>query len=233
MKTLICIVTYLFVFMGFNANADYPANNSEAELERWFNSNEEDISPKPSDISDGELKFLDKAPETSPHLAENTITILPRSLDDGWVRLNQCHQKLDMMPAAQIVYLHKPVRKLKVTQQHNIKKSYIDNNTVQLEHIGEGARICVEAEIEALSRDKDNTYVLDNGPFLRKFLDGYFPVSLQLSIHYPDKLQLIRTDPQEQPGVRILKKPSSLTISALFEGILQTRTWFKRTPSAP
>jgi len=226
------IITILSVtIMNQPAIADLPRNNSPEELERWFNSNDDDKSWKPEDINDGQLSFLTRKPRLAPHVADNRITITTDSLSHGWVLLTQCHTQLDIMPAAQIVYQNQPVKRLRIIEQSNIGKSWVEANSVQLKHIRENAKICVQAEIKALTKLAGQQYSLNTGPYRRKFLDGYFPVALSLSIKYPPELKAVQFLPQAQPGMEIVSKNQSITINALFEGELTSTIRFSSKTS--
>ncbi len=196
------------------------------ELEEWFNSDEEVVDPLKL-INEGELAFLKQEPQRKPHEAQHVITLLPGSQDDGWVRLEQCHDNLDVMPAAQVVFINKRVRKLKVISSNNIEKSWVENDTVQMKKIGRGARLCLSLETRALWKNKDGSYSLRTGPYQRKFLDGYFPMRLVLDIHYAEANMSYRSIvPEVQPGLSIVVKGSSMNIKALFEGMLYLNVRF-------
>lgn len=206
--------------------ADLPSNNSPEELERWFNSNEEEW--KPRDINEGELHFLTSTPKIKPHRAHNHITITADSIRDGWVTLAQCYNDLDNLPAIQIVYKKHKVRNIHILKTQHIGESWVEENSVQMKSIKPGAEICIQAELQALAQQTDNQYILKTGPYRRKFLDGYFPIDLSLTIDYPDSFVLSHTRPSAQNGFTVHDNGKSLAVTALFEGVLTPQFQFTR-----
>jgi len=219
-------ILVLIMSMTVELFADLPKNNSPEELERWFNSNEEEW--KPQDINEGALQFLTTSPKIKPQRSINHITISAHSLEHGWVTLKQCHSDLDALPAAQILYKKHHVKNISILQSKHIARSWVEGNSVQMKNISANAHICIQADIHALGVDSDGQYTLTTGPYRRKFLDGYFPIDLSLTIDYPDNLKLAATQPLAQAGYKIKKNRHSLTISALFEGELLTQFKFSR-----
>ncbi len=97
--------------------------------------------------------------------------------------------------------------------------------------VGKGARLCLEAESRALMREADGYYYLRNGPFMRRFLDGYYPMHVTAEIVYPIRhLRITDVQPTVQPGMSVKHAPGIVHIDAWFEGQLNTRVVFK--PSA-
>jgi hypothetical protein len=181
-------------------------------------------------INEGELNFLDKPPDQPVHHHHNTFIVLKSSIETGWIKLVQCHENLDKFPRAQIVYNKGKIRHLRITQQKNIGHARVEDNTVQLTNVNSNALLCVEAESRALMAQKDGSFVMQNGPFMRKFLDGYFPMRVSIDIKLPANLSFIAIEPVEQKGFRVIKGKQSLHLDALFEGRLVTRIRFKRVP---
>ena len=82
--------------------------------------------------------------------------------------------------------------------------------------------VCVHAESQALRQLEDGVFELQNGPFMRRFLDGYYPLRLSLRIDYPPSLALADFTPAEQGGFSVARRPGSVRVEALFEGRLRT-----------
>jgi len=181
-------------------------------------------------INEGELNFLNEPPDKPIHHHHNTFIVLKSSIDTGWIKLVQCHENLDKFPRAQIVYNKDKIRHLRITQQKNIGQAWVEDNTVQLTNVNSNARLCVEAESRALIAQKDGTFVMQNGPFMRKFLDGYFPMRVSIDIKLPANLSFIAIEPVEQEGFRVIEGKQSLHLDAWFEGRLVTRIRFKLVP---
>jgi len=195
--------------------------------EDWF---AEDPDAIYDAINEGELNFLDKPPDTPVHHHHNTFIVLKSSIKTGWIKLLQCHENLDSFPRAQIVYNKDRIRHLRITEQKNIGHALVEDNTVQLTNVNSNARLCVEAESRALIAQKDGTFVMQNGPFMRKFLDGYFPMRVSIDIKLPANLRFIAIEPVEQKGFRVIKGKQGLHLDAWFEGRLVTRIRFKLVP---
>jgi len=191
---------------------------------------DDDIDKIIDAINEGELNFLDKPPDTPAPHHQNTFTILKSSIETGWIKLAQCYENLDIFPRVQIVYNKDRIRDLRITRQKNIGHAWVEDNTVQLTDVNSNAHLCVQGESRALIAQKDGTYVLQNGPFMRKFLDGYFPMRVSIDIRLPANLSFIAVEPVEQKGFSVIKEKQGLHLDAWFEGRLVTRIKFKRVP---
>ncbi len=146
------------------------------------------------DVNEGELRLLDRPPEAVSHHHQNRLLITPQSLNDGWITMYQCHSDLDKVPATQIVYAEGSVRDLEVMSSQNIGSVRIEGQTVQLTDIQADSEVCVTADRKALFHE-DGRYVLRLGPFMRRFLDGYYPMRVQIEVCYPTFLQLVSSRP--------------------------------------
>ena len=195
------------------------------ELEAWFYSDEV-IPSQPT--SEGELKFLTAPPPKPPTHSYNKITIIQRSIEDGWVELYQCYSQLDPVPDTVISYRYKAMRNLAIQSKYNIGKSSIKGQSVELLDVKKDAILCVSAEVRIFYQNRDGSYKLVNGPFHRKFLDSYFPYKVTLDIDYPSaKLQFVKSIPASQTGFKVEKKRNNLYIESVFAGKLNTEFVFK------
>ncbi len=196
----------------------------ETEDPDWFDQDTDAIF---NSINEGQLKFLEKLPDKPVHHHHNTLIVRADSIRTGWVSLVQCHQHLDEFPSAQIVYNRNKIRDLRLTSHKNIARVWVEDSSVQLKNIGANASLCVEAESRALLPQADGTFLMKNGPFMRKFLDGYFPMRVSMDIKLPANLVFVAIEPGEQPGFRIDKDGQGIHFDARFEGKLETRIRFK------
>jgi hypothetical protein len=58
---------------------------------------------------------------------------------------------------------------------------------------------------------------------MRRFLDGYYPMSVRIEIRYPTGLlEFSRSAPKAQPGFRLRDEPGLLLAETAFEGMLYT-----------
>ena len=194
-------------------------------------------APAPADLSlesaynvnEGVLTFLDKPPAKAVHHHQNWFRIDEESLATGWVRLVQCHDNLDAVPRAQITFRAGFVRDLKVLSFDGIESAWIEGASVQLVNVRRAARLCLAADARALRHTGNGYYNLYSGPYMRKFLDGYYPMRLTLEIEYPTTLlSLLDVSPEAQPGFQLDDTPGHLRMDAIFEGVLQTLTQFEK-----
>jgi hypothetical protein len=203
------------------------AEPSREDLDKWFNA---PMEKSAADVNEGELKFLAAAPAKPVHHHHNLIVIADSTLRDGWARLIQCHQNLDRVPAAQIMFSRERTRELQITYQHGIGRAWVEGNSVQLTDVGPGAWLCISAASRALHDNLDGTWSLKNGPFMRKFLDGYYPmhVSMDVFIESP-RIRFDRIQPAAQTGFRVWQTPGEVSFDAWFEGRLSTELRFSET----
>ncbi len=146
-------------------------------------------------VNEGELEILDKAPAESAHYHHNRMFIDEHSLRTGWVRMHQCHTDLDSVSAMQIVYNEDRIRNINVLSFNNMTSAWVEGNTVQLTDVGAHSQVCISADTRALSHSEQG-YTLKNGPFMRRFLDGFYPMRVRLEVHYPAaQLELAGTQP--------------------------------------
>lgn len=190
----------------------------------------EDLSFESADaVNEGQLHFLAAPPVKPIHHHQNRIGIESDSLVSGWVRLSQCHDHLDAVPSTQITFREGFVRDLKVDAYSHIGEAWIEGSSVQLRQVGRNARVCLSAQVRALRNTGNGYFSLINGPFMRKFLDGYYPMRVTLHVDYPAKtLNLIDITPAAQPGLSVVEEPGVIRIEAIFEGELQTLIQFDR-----
>lgn len=201
---------------------------SPEELERWFNSDEFAPPLASKDVNEGHLAFLTAAPEDKLHHHHNSVTILPNSLSDGWVLVRQCHSNIDQVSAAQVLFKKERVRELRVLEYRNIGRAWVEGPTVQMTDIGANATICLQARTRALYIKDDGSYCLRNGPFMRRFLDGYFPIRVSMQVKYQGTgLKLVDTSPRQQAGFSIWQKQHQLGFDTIFEGKLRTEFSFE------
>jgi hypothetical protein len=182
-----------------------------------------------NDVNEGTLNFLAEPPATPYHHHQNRISLTGESLASGWVRLEQCHDNLDKVARAQITFREGFVRDLKVERFSRIADAWIEGASVQLRNIERGARLCLSAQTRALRHNGNGYYNLLSGPYMRKFLDGYYPMRVSLAVDYPtEQLTLIDVSPAPQPGLKFEEAPGRVGLDALFEGELMIQIQFER-----
>jgi len=180
-----------------------------------------------SDVNDGDLHFLAQVPDRPVHYHQNHIVLSKDSLASGWVKLRQCHYNIDAVPFSQIVYGEGRIRDLRITRTENIERAWVLDHSVQMENIAPAALICIEAESRALLNDGEGRYWLRNGPYMRRFLDGYYPMRVSMSVQYgASGLRFYGTVPVAQPGFVVQQKDSEVGYDTWFEGRLITEIRF-------
>ncbi len=179
-------------------------------------------------VNEGSLRFLATLPAKPVHHHQNRILISPDSLVSGWVSLSQCHDHLDAVPQAQITFREGFVRDLRIDVASGIGTARVEGASVQLQQVAPGARLCLSAQTRALHSAGAGVFDLVNGPYMRRFLDGYYPMRVTLEVTYPQQtLKLTDVDPPLQPGLTIVEQPGHIRLDALFEGELRTRMQFE------
>jgi hypothetical protein len=175
------------------------------------------------DVNEGELEFLAEPPVEHVHHHDNVMTLARASLDDGWVRLDQCHRNIDKVARAQIVFRSGRIRGLHITASENIGRAWVEDASVQLTDIRQNSRLCLAAETRALSANSDGGYRLNNGPFMRRFLDGYYQMRVSQKIVLADSgLVFSGIRPAVQPRFELEVTKQSILFDAWFEGRLLT-----------
>ncbi len=201
--------------------------NEDQEWERLF---EGDFEEKARLVNEGQLEFLSKRPADKPiHTVTNTITISDASLKTHWVTLHQCHKNLDAVAESEIVYQYKHMRDLRIEHYYGIENAWVQNQSVQMKNIEKGATLCVLADVQILKPDEHGMLILRNGPYFRKFLDGYYPFHVVLNINYPkSSLSLKTTNPKPQTGFDVKEDIGNLKMDAWFEGKLMVEAQFRK-----
>ncbi|MEA3277397.1 MAG: hypothetical protein U9Q81_19370, partial [Pseudomonadota bacterium] len=182
-----------------------------------------DLETRITAVNEGDLRFLKAGEAVNYHLHLNKIEITEVSFDEGWVTLRQCHENIDAVPSAQILYRAGRIQNLIITASRNIGSARVEGHSVQLEDVSEQARLCVEGESRALVALGGGGYALRNGPFMRRFLDGYYPMRVLIEITFPvDELVLTGIEPSPQVGFEVVPGEGVIKVDALFEGRLST-----------
>jgi len=228
-------LSFMFVFIASLTTVTFSNEISPEELERWFNSDTLD-PPRYTDtkegnakeVNEGELVFLTETQDKALHHHHNSVTISPTSLNDGWITIKQCHSNIDKVTAAQIIFGKNRVRNIKIVSYNNIEKAWVEGTTVQFENVKSNAILCIQADTHSLQHLENGTYSLRNGPFMRRFLDGYYPLHVSFDLDYAQtNLELTNFTPMSQKGFEVKQSLGTVTIDTIFEGRLHTEFHFK------
>lgn len=194
------------------------------DIEEWLDSQEEF---NPDAVNEGELEFIGVPPSEPVHTHQNRITATPQSLRDGWAALYQCHAHLDPVPAAEIVFNEGRIRKLRVERATGIGRARAAGVSVQLEDVSPGAELCISGETRVIVPQPGGGFLVRNGPFMRRFLDGFYPMHVILDIVLPEGAwMLAHASPAAQPGFEITRTAAGVRADAWFSGELRTEFHF-------
>jgi hypothetical protein len=203
-----------------------PAQAMPAD-EAWYFP-EDELEAQVAAVSEGELSLLNVPPDKPVHHHHNRIQITHESLKDGWVLLEQCHRQLDPVAETQIVYHAERIRNLQLLSSENITRAWVEGPTIQLSGIGQQASLCLRAESRALSSRPSQQYRLKNGPYMRRFLDGYYPMHVTLEIRYPsDSIELVALHPMPGKAGKLEQRPGYVLWDGWFKGQLFTAFDFR------
>ena len=195
------------------------------EAERaWL---EDDSGLQAITVNGGQLNWLTEEETLGQYGLENNLTVTRSSLSDGWVQFTQCHNNLDPIRKIIVQYNPKNTRALQVQSADKIESVGIDENNRAAVLIGveKQARVCISGESKSLEETAEG-YLVKRGPYMRKFLDGYYPMALKETISWPQTdLKLNTTDMQKQLGQSYDYSNQSKTLIAQywFEGRLSPR----------
>lgn len=218
------LLKYLVLYLLFTFPLFASENMSAEELEKWF---VEDTPATNKEVNSGQLLFL-TSPPVKPALHSSNVFIIDNtSIEEGWVTLTQCYENLDAVPLTEVVFQYRFMRNLKIKSTKNIQQARVINQSVELKNIKKNARLCISAEVRNFYQNEDKTYSLINGPYHRKFLDGYFPYHLSMDIHFPRQLRFILSQPKQQKGFILNKQQNRIIIDAWFEGKLESELRFE------
>ena len=190
------------------------------------------VDPEDAQTTSPELRIYAEPPEerdTPLHHHDNHLTLDEDSLNDGWVRLRQCHSGLAEIGRMSIVYNEPNIRGLRVASADEVEDAWAEDDRVVVIGVTEASELCVEAEMRVVESRGNGEYVLENGPFMRRFLDGYFPMRVTLTLSWGDlDLSLEDTIPERQPGVDVRGFEHGMILDTTFEGELETRIRLSR-----
>lgn len=218
----------LFILLACSVTANaYAEQATPEEMLRWLN---DESDNRIDEVNEGQLRFLTTTPAKPPLHSINKMFITGKSIEQGWVQLQQCYRNLAAVPHAEVVYRYKQMRNLKIVSYHNIDRARIFGQSVQLRNVRPAAELCIEADIRNFYQNSDGSFSLVNGPFHRRFLDGFYPYRVSLEIRFPgEHLSLEQTIPSSQAGFVVKQGKNLVKIDSLFEGILNTEIRFRGT----
>ncbi len=171
------------------------------------------------EAADRELTILESAKGTV-HSHQMHLLLDEESRVSGWVRMEQCHREMAPTGASAILFRRNKIRDLTILRTRSIGNAWIspDGTAVEMEDIRAGNEICIRGSMRTLHPDGDR-YRLESGPFYLRFMDGYFPLSLQLTVDSRDAaLHPVTLLPK---GIPNRMGEYTTEIEVLFEGKLR------------
>lgn len=219
------IVTFLLIGWQLTPYAEFTREQLE-----WL---ESDAEHPTFTVNEGELEFLAEPASKVEHVQSMEVLLTSESINSGWGVVNQCHRNLDSVPSLEIVFHRQRIRKLQVVKYQNMRHAEVIGHRVLVSDIQPGSEICLSAESRILHPRKNDSalqlFDMVNGPFMRRFLDGYYPITLQLQVKYPPTMLEIRDiQPGSQPGWNIRYDTGLIGMAGRFEGRLKTKLLFAR-----
>jgi hypothetical protein len=178
-------------------------------------------------IGGEELRILTAPPKHPPFFHGKALTLTRDSLETGWVNNYQCHRNFSRIPRLEISFREDSVRNLAIVRAETVGAHEVVGSGVKLEDVRPETEICLTGEARVLSRDEAGRYRLLTGPFFYRFLDGYFPVEVELTIRYPaELLTFAASTPAPAPGIDISHDTGELRFRSVFEGRLWVELLF-------
>lgn len=225
-KKILSVAVFVFAIVSVMGMKSI---NSNDEWERFIG---DDSEERALAVNEGDLEFLVSPPDKPPHVLHNKLDINSQSLKDGWVDLVQCHENLDQVSIAEIMYHGRRTRNIEVLSSVGVEKAWVEKNSVQLVNISDNARICISAEVHSLYPNFDGSYSMYNGPFHRRFLDGYYPMRVTMDVTLPSgELSFAAINPMEQKGFSVSHDNKGMQVDALFVGELNIEVYFDEAES--
>jgi len=194
--------------------------------ESWL---DDDSEWRAQQVNEGQLEFIAPIHNQLILHSDTHLWLTNESLQTGWVKMQQCYRHLDAVDRTDVVYGYRKMKNLQLTRVEQIAQIRIGQHGVELEDVEKGAVFCVQADVKVLQHLSDKTYAMQHGPYHRKFLDGYYPYHVSLTVHYSNnEMQIEHVEPEAQDGFYITEKTGILSIDSWFEGELRIRFEFSK-----
>ncbi len=187
-----------------------------------------------SDIAqEGQLRFLSSHPDPGSYAYDSRVMISEESFHSGVVSLQTCHRKLDPIRKIVIAFNPKRLMALEIVSAEGVGTVEVKGHHVEMTNVTRGASICINLQSKALDRVDDQTYRLQAGPLMRRYLDGYLPMQANLRFEWPrNSLRLKSTNPAPQEGVRLLSAEGNAELDMVFAGRLLANIDLVRTAAS-
>lgn len=173
-----------------------------------------------SDIArEGELRFLATNPDPNAYRYESRVALTAASLETGLVELATCHRQLDPIRKVVIAFNPQRLKTLTIGEHAGIGAVQVDGHLVTLTDVRRGASICIALSSKALDALDGGGWRLQAGPLMRRYLDGYLPMTASLSVSWPAGLVAVSAvEPRAQQGVDIQMRRDGAELKTVFAG---------------
>ncbi len=181
------------------------------------------------DIGGPRFEPLATAPDEAVFLHAKVLTLTRESLTSGWVGNHQCHRRFAAVPALDVVFPAGAVDAIEILEADGIGQAWSDDQGVYSRHVTPDSRLCFRSRNRLLVRDVGGGgYHMLVGPFFYRFLDGYFPMRMDLTVRYPAALlRSRRVTPDGPPDVEVRHGPGEIRVTSVFRGELWVEFWFE------
>lgn len=222
-RSIIVLFTVLIPgILGGLVSAAEPDPDFDAEA--WL---EDDSEFRSLDINEGELTFIEPLTDKASLHSEKELTFSESGLNTGWAKLRQCYFNISPVPETDIVYNYKQIRNFKIAAFQNIGKATAEGQVIHLHDISDGAFICITADVNVVEKKRKGVYVINSGPYYQRFLDGYYPYHVSLTVNFPgDLVEISEVTPPSQPLFNVRSGKNQLSIDTWFEGLLNIQVTF-------
>lgn len=179
--------------------------------------------------SEGEIKFLQVRPDPGAYFYESRVNISPASLESGSVDIATCHHQLDPIRKVVIVFNVDRIQAINIKSFDKMGSAEVKNNEVILTDVARGASICIDLKSKALDRLGIGQYKLNAGPLMRRYFDGYLPMSATLSVTWPANMLMVeRTVPSAKDGIKVEENNQGIKLDMIFAGKMTAQIYLKQ-----
>ena len=183
-----------------------------------------------SDIAtEGQIKYLKERPDPNAYSYESRVKITAASLESGSVQIATCHYQLDPIRKVVIVFNPGRIQAIAVKSIDKMASAEVKNNQVVLTDVERGASICIDLQSKALDQVGAGQYRLNAGPLMRRYLDGYLPMTAKIRVDWPTNMLTVeKTAPSEKEGIQVVQGNDGVQLDMIFAGKMTAQIDLKR-----
>ena len=183
-----------------------------------------------SDIAtEGQIKYLKERPDPNAYSYESRVKITAASLESGSVQIATCHYQLDPIRKVVIVFNPGRIQAIAVKSIDKMASAEVKNNQVVLTDVERGASICIDLQSKALDQVGAGKYRLNAGPLMRRYLDGYLPMTAKIRVDWPSNMLIVeKTAPSEKEGIQVVQGNDGVQLDMIFAGKMTAQIDLKK-----